>query len=119
MFLQALPFGKDFLIVIHLESKGKWFVIEQVASLIFDWPEGKLRHKILFDGISSNIDYNLIQINQSSFESQLLWVTSIDPKIKTLHLILSSKLETFLKNYTRRKRVNLFYDIIHQFRNGR
>jgi hypothetical protein len=52
--LELIPFTEDeALISIFLGKRGKWFILEQIARVVFGWDVETLRRKLTFNSMTT------------------------------------------------------------------
>ncbi|XP_049850434.1 uncharacterized protein LOC126322603 [Schistocerca gregaria] len=113
--LEVIPFfDRQFVLVVHWGSTGRWLVIEQVAQLVFGWSEERLRYKLLYDSMSESRACKIVRVSEKQFLRRLVKLGAVGDSREWTHLVHLQSMSAFLKNFAKRSRFTLFYDILTQ-----
>lgn len=118
--LEIIPFvDGEALLLIFLGKRGKWFILEQIARVVFGWSVDVIRRKLLFNSMTTDNKYNVEKCSEVFILDQLKALSVIDIEATHTFLISLPSLDLFIKSYSRR--LSLFtrlYDTVHRLQWG-
>lgn len=107
MSLELIPFTEEeALICVCLPKRGKWFIVDQIARVVFGWDESVLRRKFKYSEMTTKNKYNVERNTEHYLLEKLKAVHVLGLAADHVYLISLQSLDLFIKSYS--KRLSMF-----------
>eukprot|EP01129_Flabellula_baltica_P010822 TRINITY_DN4624_c0_g1_i3.p1 TRINITY_DN4624_c0_g1~~TRINITY_DN4624_c0_g1_i3.p1 ORF type:complete len:472 (-),score=105.97 TRINITY_DN4624_c0_g1_i3:20-1435(-) len=116
--IQFQPFKKgESLLTVFLNNKeGKFFIVKQIASKVFDMDIDVFIKTVHENGEALGLKYWIKTCRDPDVLMQCINAGVIEEQEDAIHLMSLASLDTFMKNYSQYSNFTRLYDLVHKLR---